>query len=536
VKVGGSGSKSSGESATPMRSLMPKIGLIFAGAIVCYGVVEFIPHVVDQYERLSTSSRILGRVYLSGVVIVTTLVATCGGYGLFRLINKSRSFHSDKKLANTHVENLTTKQKQQIISSNLDSVKDLILEHESAGNSVPELRKKSIEIQTFLESGQLRIVAFGTISSGKSALLNTLAGKDFFASDVAGGTTVRCASVPLPSADKVLLVDTPGLGEDRRIDHEKIAREQAMNADLILFVLDSDMRSFEEAVLAVLVEAKKPMIVCLNKSDWYNDDDVIKLVDHIAEYVRPHGIRKEDVVPVRTKAASRTRIRVLPCGTEVEETVTVDPNIEPLLNRLSVALKDRQGLLLNNLVEQARVLIAEVRQRTRAHLDNKAWEVVESYMWQAGAAAALSPLPILDIITGIGFTSKMVFDLAAVYRQPIDLNAARALLGELGSNSVGILGANLASIPVGALAASLIKVVPGVGTLAGGAMQGFIQALMVRWIGSTFIEYFRKEMKTVGGLAEVARQKWREVTQPSSITELAQRARTRSSKVIEEVS
>ena len=50
------------------------------------------------------------------------------------------------------------------------------------------------------ESQQLEIVAFGTISSGKSSLLNALAGRPVFRTNVVGGTTTREAKSPGPPA------------------------------------------------------------------------------------------------------------------------------------------------------------------------------------------------------------------------------------------------------------------------------------------------------------------------------------------------
>jgi uncharacterized protein (DUF697 family) len=298
------------------------------------------------------------------------------------------------------------------------------------------------------------------------------------------------------------------------------------------------MRSFEAAVLKVLVEAKKPLLVCINKCDWYEPEKMTVLLDKIVERVERYGIRSEDVVAVRTKAASRTRIRVLEDGTEDEETVLLGADVNPLLDRLRVALKDRKGLHLNNLVERVRRLSSEMRERARAKFDASAWEIVNRTTWQAATAAALSPLPILDLVVGMGFIVKMVKELAAVYQIQIDLEVARQLLAELGANSVSIVGANFATPTAGALAASWAKSVPGIGTLVGGTLQGFMQALMVRWIGSTFIEYFRKEMKSDSELADLARRKWLEATQPSALVELTElfRTRTQTSQPTREVS
>ena len=80
----------------------------------------------------------------------------------------------------------------------------------------------------------------------------------------------------------------------------------------------------------------------------------------------------------------------------------------------------------------------------------------------------------------------MVVDLAHVYRQDIDIDAAVKLLGELGKNLLAILGVSAATPAVASVVASLLKSVPGAGTIAGGLLQGIVQALITRWIGAVF--------------------------------------------------
>jgi len=130
-------------------------------------------------------------------------------------------------------------------------------------------------------------------------------------------------------------------------------------------------------------------------------------------------------------------------------------------------------------------------------------------------------LPLLDVAAGLAISTNMVLALARVYRQSIDLEAASRLIGELGKNLVAILGTSAAAPIVGTAVASLLKTAPGVGTLAGGALQGLVQALVTRWIGRVFIVYFRGEMQQpAGGWASLARAKWNEVTRPAELAQL----------------
>jgi hypothetical protein len=76
--------------------------------------------------------------------------------------------------------------------------------------------------------------------------------------------------------------------------------------------------------------------------------------------------------------------------------------------------------------------------------------------------------------------------------------------------------------------ASILKTVPGIGTITGGVVQGLVQALVARWIGRVFCEYFRNEMQAPpGGLAEMARRQWEEVTRPEQLRKLIQLGRER---------
>ena len=215
-------------------------------------------------------------------------------------------------------------------------------------------------------------------------------------------------------------------------------------------------------------------------------------------------------------------MRVLADGREIEETVAAEPDIGRLAERIMAIVEhDGRDLLAANLLLQARGLAADAKQRIQSTLDRRAEAIVDRAMWQAAAAAALSPLPLLDLAAGLAVSTNMVLALARVYRQAIDMETASRLVAELGKNLVAILGASAAAPAIGAAVASVVKTVPGVGTLAGGALQGLVQALVTRWIGRVFIVYFRGEMQQpAAGWAALARAKWSEVTSPAELTQL----------------
>jgi len=322
------------------------------------------------------------------------------------------------------------------------------------------------------------------------------------------------------------LVDTPGLAEVRGESRAAEAAEAAKNADLVLFVVDGPLKAYERDLLAALVEMEKRIVVCLNKEDWYDAVQRNELLSQIVEQVSPM-VPAADVVAVRSRPASRRRVRVLPDGTEEEDTVNEPADIEPLARRmLSIVQRDGSTLLLANLLLQSRGLVDEAKQRVLATLDAEAENVINKYMWAAGGATAINPIPLLDLAGGSAITVKMVLDLAAVYGQSIDADTVVTMLAQLAKNLVVMVGASAASPALAAGVASILKTVPGIGTIAGGIIQGLVQALVTRWIGRVFCEYFRREMQPPpGGLAELARRKWSEVTQPDQLRKLIQLGR-----------
>src|SRR6186997_2517098 len=155
-----------------------------------------------------------------------------------------------------------------------------------------------------LTSGRVEIAIFGEISTGKSALINALVGRDVASVDVRGGWTREIWHVEwdgtgytLPGLgdSQVVLVDTPGINEVGGGTRGEMAREAAQRSDLVLFVTDSDLNETEHTALVELAAFHKPLIVVLNKIDLYSPDQRAKLLsvlrdDRLRNIVPPEHI------------------------------------------------------------------------------------------------------------------------------------------------------------------------------------------------------------------------------------------------------
>ncbi|MCP4189851.1 MAG: DUF697 domain-containing protein [Planctomycetaceae bacterium] len=508
------------------RRRYSKFMLILVLACIGFLMVYLPTAAMRQYQSAKELGSIWGTIYLLFVSAGGLMMAAASGWVVWRLWDASRRKRKRIAQRQRNPSEMSLSEREAEVAQNISAVAEM----RDAATTSDELRGELSPLIRWIEEKQdeqkLEIVAFGTVSSGKSSLLNALAGRDVFEMDLKGGTTVQRNEIPWPGMDQITLVDTPGLGEVDGSSRQHLAAEAAKDADLVLVVVDGPLRDSEFQLLQTLADMEKRVVVCLNKEDWYSESDRDALLGQIRRQVNDF-VEPLDVLAVRSRPTLRDRVRVLPDGAEVEEEVEVPADIQSLAQRMiKIVKRDGSDLLLANLLLQSRGLVDEAKERVRESLDRRAWQIVDKYMWGAAGAAALSPFPMVDLAAGCAISTKMVVDLARVYKQDIDVDVAMNLLGQQGKTLLGVLGSSVATPVIASSIASMIKSVPGVGTIAGGVLQGGVQALIARWIGAIFIRYFRDEMKTpAGGMAELARQEWERVTSVNEIRRLVTAAR-----------
>jgi small GTP-binding protein len=502
--------------------------LLILLAVIGYMLVTLPTGIVEQFHHAYQISPWVAYVYAGIVGLGSLLLASLLLAILLHVWKNTRQKTAERARRNLNPSEMSGREQEREYSDNLAAGREFA----NAGRVTPEMKAEIAaavaELEAKRELQKVEIVAFGTISSGKSSLLNALAGRDVFRTNVIGGTTTTRSEIPWPAGDSVVLVDTPGLAEVRGEARAAEAAEAAKNADMVLFVVDGPLKAYESELMSALAAMQKRIVVCLNKEDWYDAPQRDELLRQLSEQVSP-AVKTADVVAVRSRPTKRRRVHVLADGSEQDEEVPVEPDIGPLATRmLSIIERDGRQLLLGNLLLQSRGLVDEAKERVLNTLNARADELISKYMWAAGGAAAVNPFPLLDLAGGSVITVKMVIDLANVYGQKIDADTIVTLLAQLGKNLVAMVGATAAAPALGAGIASVLKTVPGIGTIAGGAIQGLVQALVTRWIGRVFREYFRREMQPPpGGIAELARDEWAEITRPEQLRKLIQMGRER---------
>lgn len=497
-------------------------------AAIAGTVLIYVPgRILEQYHSVSQAGRGAAILYIVAVSLGSVLVFGTLGIIFYRVYQNTRIKQQKLKDRNKNPSELSSSQQKSELDENLEMIRKM--GEETDGELQTEIDPLVRDLEEKNREKKLEIVAFGSISSGKSSVLNLLAGRDAFRTDAKGGTTMHRNEIPWPGQDQVFLVDTPGLGEVDGEEHVHVAASSAKDADIVLVVVDGPLRDHEFSLLEKLAEMEKRAVVCVNKSDWFKPEDRDRLIDQIKEQTKDF-IAEEDVVFVQASPVDRIRHRIDADGNTVEENIKVEPDIQQLAKRmLNVVKRDGSDLLLANLLLQSRGIVDQAKQAVERALDATARRIVDKYMWTAGGVAAASPFPIIDLAAGCAVNTKMVMDLAKVYQQSIDLETVTNLLGQMGKTLLTTISTNTTGPIVAAAVGSMLKTVPGIGTVAGGAVQGIAQAIVARWIGYVFIDYFKNEMnQPEGGMAALARNKWNMVTSVAELKKLVKESRSKA--------
>lgn len=363
------------------------------------------------------------------------------------------------------------------------------------------LRQERQRMAAELERGDLQIVVFGTGSTGKTSLIRALLQELVGEVGAAMGSTTGSSRYRLRLRGlerAVWLVDTPGILEagDAGERRERLAREQASRADLLLLVVDGDLRAAERQVFEALASLGKRLMLVLNKCDLRGEREEARLLTLLHQRTRGR-IAAADVVPAAASPQSIPR----PGGRPLQP----EPEVEALVRRIAEVLHaDGEELMADNLLLQCRELGEASRRLLTRQRRADALAVVERTMWIGAGVVAVTPLPGIDLLGAAAVNAQMVLEIGKVYGIALSRADAQELAVAVGK---ALAGLGLVKGGVALLSTAMALTLPV--ALVGRAIQAVGAAWFTRVAGLSFIRYFEQNQTWGdGGVQEVVQEQY----------------------------
>ncbi len=281
-----------------------------------------------------------------------------------------------------------------------------------------------------------------SVSTGKSSLLNALVGEQRFTVSPLHGETRHSAMEPWSEieAGGVYLIDTPGLDEAGGEDRERLAREVANRADLVLFVVDGDITDTEREAVRTLVQAGRPLLVVLNKSDLYTADECASLLASLREKL-DGLVPAAQVIAVAAEPRPQTIVEVGADGTERSYTRPRVPEIDVLRLRLwDIIESEGKTLAALNASLFAADLSDQVGRRILQARQEIGDRLVRNYCVAKGVAVAFNPVPVADLFAAAFIDVSMVVHLSRVYDLPLSRREAGSLVSVIVAEAAALMG------------------------------------------------------------------------------------------------
>ena len=350
------------------------------------------------------------------------------------------------------------------------------------------LEEELLELDRRRQSGECHVAVFGEITTGKSSLIRSLAAEAAPEVDVIGGTTrwVRHFQGTLPDGRQLMLADMPGTGEVSGQQREQLARDEALRAHAVVYVVSSDLTRAQDTELRWLAGFGKPLILALNKVDLFDEAERKALLDTFGK---------------RYSSICRAIVGISAGGSERFDRRLADGRIEQVTRERHAEIQDLLDALMEitsagtAALEPGReaAVLASVDQRSqtmaRVVAVRESEAAVVRYTRRAVVGAMAAVAPGSDIIIQGALGTAMVRELARIHDVPVRELDVENLLARL-----GLTIRNTTAIVL-AIAGNALKAFPGLGTLGGGVLHAIAYGLafdsLGRAISLTLAEHAR---------------------------------------------
>jgi small GTP-binding protein len=476
---------------------LSRIVTLIVGLIVILALTLWLIDSLSRlYWQLSYSPLLGNLLLLLLVLLIGGLIAAFVYYVLVLRQGEEKSRRQRQRVTSAQIPAV----KSDAASSTLQAVRQQVAQIQDEVTR-QALLSRTKEIEANLARGEIQVVVFGTGSAGKTSLVNGIMGRIVGEVNAPMGTTQvgETYCLRLKGLErKILITDTPGILEPgvAGTEREQLARALATEADLLLFVVDNDLRRSEYEPLRGLAEIGKRSLLVLNKTDLYTETDIESILARLRERVRGF-IATNDVVAI----AANPQIAQLETG----ETFQPEADIIPLLRRMAAILRaEGEDLVADNILLQSLRLGEEARKLIDSQRRRQADKIVERYQWIGAGVVSVTPLPMVDLLATAAVNAQMVVEIGRIYGCDLNMERGKELALSLGKTIAGL------GIVKGAIELLSTALQLNVATfIVGRAIQGVTAAYLTRIAGKSFIEYFRHDQDWGdGGMTEVVQQQF----------------------------
>ena len=430
------------------------VGVILITILILLFVFSATQSALDVWDRLQEMPSIIFYIYVA--LIGAGLI-----FSIWLIYKLLSAVSSDKQSVPEHIS-------QETILEELDQA-------EETGMDIAVMRREIEQLQTRRDAGTIHVALFGDVSTGKSSIVKALLPDAKLEINVRGGSTqeIKEYTWKSTSGDQLTLTDLPGRNEVEG-DLDILAQEEAIRSQIVVYVTDSDLSRTQFDDIQQLKSFGKPLLVTLNKSDRFSDEDKGLIQDRFNEYFPDQAIK---LVFVQSGGEEEV-LKIYPDGREEKIIRERRANVSNLAQALQDEIDTQSGILETLRDASVFVLVKQKLDTAKETFrDDKAEAIIKSSTRKAvlGALAAISPGSDLVIQGVLG--TQMVKQLCALYDVPVRQLDIDKLLSFSG-------GQMKKSTPlILAVAGNGMKAFPGIGTVTGGLTHAVAYGLIFDALG-----------------------------------------------------
>ena len=406
------------------------------------------------------------------------------------IINSIFKIKSEKDILNFSITS-----KKEAADKSLKSIDQLItLINDEVKAKALQDEKDRVSLE--LERGDIILVVFGIGSSGKTSLIRALLNRIVGEVSPEMGSTKKKETYRLKLKGLkrgIRIIDTPGILEAGKAgrEREKSALIQARKSDLMIVVIESDLRSAETQTIRNLSNFGKRLLLVLNKIDLRGENEERRLIEILnsrcIDFIKPADI-------ICTSASPQS------ISNPGNKPYQPEPEIDNLIRRLANILHEEgEELIADNILLQCSNLGKEGKRLLVKQRSQSAKRCVDKYGWISSGVLIITPLPVIDMIAAAAVNAQMIIEIAKIYGVEITKERAKSLALSLGKTlaTMGFVKGGVSII------SSTLSI-----TLPTFIVSKVIQAVSVSWLtriaGASFITYFQQDQNWGdGGIQEV---------------------------------